>query len=84
MIRDCAVVPVTHNSQVSMLAAYIVLKEPAVKKLPTIITIKKELGKLVQAYMIPQKIIITDMLPRNTSNKIDRAALMAKEQLPSA
>ena len=84
IIRDCAVVPVTHNSQVSILAAYIVLKEPAAKTLPAIISIKKELGKLVPAYMIPQKIVITDMLPRNTSNKIDRAALMEKERLSSA
>lgn len=82
MIRDCAVIPVMSGSQVSMLAAYIVLKEPVLQKLPAVIAIKKEMSLLVPPYMIPQKIVILDELPKNISNKTDRFALREKENLP--
>ena len=83
-IRDCAVVPVMCGSQVSMLAAYIVLKEPDPQKLQAVIAIKKELSSLVPAYMIPQKVVILDELPRNISNKTDRSALREKEYFPGS
>ena len=84
IVRDCAVVPVLRGSQAVMLAAYIVLEEPPAQKLAVVISLKKELGALVQPYMIPQKIVIVDELPRNNSGKIDRAVLRERERLPSA
>lgn len=75
IIRSCAVVPVMQDSSVIMLAAYVVLNENDKSKLASIQYIKKQLSVLVQNYMIPQKIVILDELPRNNSGKTDRVKL---------
>lgn len=84
LIKDCVAVPVTRDGQVVMLAAYVTLKESAGSKLASIMAIKKEMADMVQAYMVPQKIVILDELPYNTNGKVDRAALKEQAKLPSA
>lgn len=83
LVRNCAVVPVRRGGQVIMLAAFVVPRDPAAPKLKSIIAIKKELGALVQAYMIPQKIVLMADLPKNTSGKIDRVRLTEMAKLPA-
>ena len=38
--------------------------------------IRKQLGKRLPPYMVPKKIVILDELPRNSSGKLDRKALI--------
>lgn len=58
-----------------MLVAYVVLKPHEKKGISTTVSIKKSLAEMVQPYMIPQKIVFLDALPRNTNGKIDRPRL---------
>ncbi|MEA4889048.1 MAG: AMP-binding protein [Clostridiaceae bacterium] len=81
MIHECAVVPVTRENQVIMLAAYVAFQEPVADKLESIIALKKNMAEIMPAYMIPQKIVILNELPKNNSGKIDRASLKDRSRL---
>ena len=74
-VAQCAVAPATQDGRVLMLVAYVVLKPHEKKGISTTVSIKKALAEMVQPYMIPQKIVFLDALPRNTNGKIDRPRL---------
>lgn len=74
-VAQCAVAPATQDGRVLMLVAYVVLKPHEKKGISTTVSIKKSLAEMVQPYMIPQKIVFLDALPRNTNGKIDRPRL---------
>lgn len=81
IVETCAVVHVMRGASVVMLAAYVTLSSPSSSKLTSIRHIKRELANLVQAYMVPQKTVILDVLPKNNSGKIDRAKLKEEAAL---
>lgn len=81
IVETCAVVPAMRGSSVVMLADYVTLSDASRSKIAAIGHIKRELSKLVQAYMVPQKIVILDILPKNNSDKIDRAKLKQEAAL---
>ncbi len=82
LIKECAVVPVLRDGQVIMTAAYVTLDAPPVQKLQSILAIRKEMGQMVQSYMIPQKIVILDELPSiSHSGKVDRNRLKEMARL---
>ncbi|MCQ2478503.1 MAG: AMP-binding protein [Clostridia bacterium] len=68
----CVAVPVYENDTAVMLAAYIVLKDNSDRSYKAISHIKKEMSKLVQPYMVPQKIVFVDELMKNPNGKLDR------------
>jgi D-alanine--poly(phosphoribitol) ligase subunit 1 len=82
IIAKCAVAPVEDDQRITMLVAYVVLKPEAKKGIQVTITIKREMSKWVQGYMIPQKIVFIDKLPYNSNDKIDRNLLreMSKQK----
>ncbi|MEE3852547.1 non-ribosomal peptide synthetase [Gordonia sp. LSe1-13] len=64
---------VTADRDAARLAAYIAI-DPA-KWSPSTAEIRKELGKSLAAWMIPQDIVVVAEIPRNERGKVDRAAL---------
>lgn len=61
---------------VKNIAAFVTLKEQICESnMQTVVMIKKELKKLIPAYMIPKKIVILDKFPLNNNGKIDRKKL---------
>lgn len=76
-VANSVVLPVKEEGAVKYLVAFIKLsKDTGLSKLKLLITIKKDLGKLVPSYMIPKKIVIVDDFPLNVNGKIDRKKLM--------
>ncbi|MDR3593944.1 D-alanine--poly(phosphoribitol) ligase subunit DltA [Clostridium sp.] len=79
-IRNAAVVPVNKDGKVAYLTAFVELKEDnGLSGLKNGIIIKKELGELVPAYMVPRNVKIVQQFPTNVNGKIDRKKLL--EQL---
>ena len=81
LVREGVVVPADRNGQTVMLAAYVVLRDTPASKLENTIAIKKALSENLPAYMIPQKIVIMEHLPRNTNGKVDRTLLKEQSSL---
>lgn len=75
IIKSCAVAPSEKEGRTLLLAAYVVLKDSSMSKLKAISHIRKTLGKKLQSYMVPQKVVILDALPANANGKIDRVKL---------
>ncbi len=71
-VAACAVVPAMDDGHCVMLIAYVVLVEGLKKGIAATIAIKNGLSKMVQTYMVPQKVIYLDELPKNNNGKIDR------------
>ncbi|MBP3941428.1 MAG: AMP-binding protein [Christensenellaceae bacterium] len=71
----CVVVPAEKDGKAQLMVAYIAMKEPVTKQLQMIMQIKKRLKELLPAYMIPQKIVFVDAIPKNANGKVDRKLL---------
>jgi len=78
-VSRVAVVPVQKDGAVQYLTAFVELSERIESTdIREISALKKELGRYIANYMIPNKIIIKDKLPINSSGKTDRKTLAAE------
>ncbi|HZV36755.1 MAG TPA: amino acid adenylation domain-containing protein, partial [Verrucomicrobiae bacterium] len=79
-IRECVVVTVQDANE-KALAAYVVsAKQPG----PTAAELREFLQTKLPDYMVPTKFIPMERLPLNVNGKVDRRALPAVQQTPSA
>lgn len=77
-VDSCAVVAAEKDGKAHLLVAYVVMKKPVTEKIKTIADIKRGIMELLPHYMVPQRIIFIDKLPRNVNNKIDRKYMRAQ------
>lgn len=77
LVRQASVVPKYYQHKVQQLVAYVVPEKNDFQR-PHELTraIKKKLQEEVMAYMVPQKFVYLDRLPRTANGKIDRKSLM--------
>lgn len=76
-VKQATVVPKYQNHKVQQLVAYVVAEPNDFdKEFKLTKAIKEELAKTVMDYMIPQKFVYVDQLPRTANGKIDRKGLM--------
>lgn len=80
-IMKGVVVPVYEEQRAKMLAAFVIMKAGYPKGLAAISRIKKALREILPAYMVPQKILFIDELPKNNNDKLDRNALIEKVRI---
>ena len=69
-VEDCATIAVPHEVAENQTVAFMRLKETK-----TVKEIKKDLLQYLLDYQIPEKIILVDRYPTNTSGKIDKKVL---------
>lgn len=69
-IKECAVVHTISKNNLSRIIAYLSVEDGQAEK-----DYKTELRKSVPGYMIPNSVIIMDVLPKNDNGKIDRSRL---------
>lgn len=76
IVEEVAVV-CSNDSGINSLTAFLALKGEYknLSNVEAFLNIKNEMKKKAETYKIPQRIIIVDSLPRNTSSKIDRKKL---------
>ncbi|MBS4175320.1 D-alanine--poly(phosphoribitol) ligase subunit DltA [Bacillus sp. FJAT-49736] len=78
-VEACVVVPVYKDGKVDYLSAMIVPgKHSFEKEYQLTGAIKKELSKLLPAYMVPRKFSYTHSLPMTPNGKVDRKKLSAE------
>lgn len=76
-VDKATVVPKYHQHKVQQLVAFVVAKPNEFEKEFALTkAIKAELAQSVMDYMIPQRFIYVDELPRTANGKIDRKGLM--------
>lgn len=76
-VKQAAVVPKYQNHKVQQLVAYVVANEnPFEKTFQLTKAIKEELAQSVMDYMIPQRFVYLDQLPRTANGKIDRKGIL--------
>ncbi len=82
-VSKCIVVPAMRDNIAELMVAYVELSGGRKGGLKDIVAIKNHVKSLLPHYMVPQKIVFVDAIPRNNSNKADRALLkkMASEDL---
>ncbi len=73
-VSSNVVIPEYDDGKIKNLAAFVKLKSES-QGGPSVLSIRKELLKLVPSYMIPKKIFIVNNFPLNVNGKIDRKAL---------
>ena len=69
-IKECAVVHTISKNNLSRIIAYLAVEDGQEQ-----VDYKTELRKYVPNYMIPNNIIVVDVLPKNDNGKIDRNRL---------
>jgi len=79
-IQAGIVVPIKDPSGNHLLAAYVVLKQPAEVNAGNL---RKHLQSHLPDYMIPNAFVVIDSLPLTTNGKVDRAALPAPDSTNS-
>jgi D-alanine--poly(phosphoribitol) ligase subunit 1 len=78
-VKATVVIPITQNEKVEYIMAAIVPTEhPFEKEFQLSAAIKKELGEILPAYMIPRKFIYCDVLPMTPNGKVDRKLIKEK------
>lgn len=78
-VKQATVVPKYQNHKVQQLVAYVVANDNDFEKTYQLTkAIKAELAGGVMEYMIPQKFVYVDQLPRTVNGKIDRKRLIAE------
>jgi D-alanine--poly(phosphoribitol) ligase subunit 1 len=71
------VVPKYQDHKVQQLVAYVVANDNDFEKAYQLTkAVKEELAEAVMDYMIPQKFVYVDQLPRTANGKIDRKRLI--------
>ena len=76
-VRQATVVPKYKEHKVQQLVAFIVKdQDPFDKEFRLTKAIKEELATRVMPYMIPQRFVYVDQLPRTANGKIDRKGLI--------
>ncbi|EOT51428.1 MULTISPECIES: D-alanine--poly(phosphoribitol) ligase subunit DltA [Enterococcus] len=79
LVKQASVVPKYKEHKVQQLVAYVVTEPHEYEKAFQLTkAIKSELATQVMPYMIPQKFVYVDQLPRTANGKIDRKALIAE------
>jgi amino acid adenylation domain-containing protein len=78
-VRACAVVPRISPDGGAILAAYVVLREPATQEA----VLKRHLEARLPEYMVPSRIVVLDHLPVTRNGKVNRGALPAIEPTAS-
>lgn len=69
-IKECAVIHTVSKNNLSRIVGYVAVEDEKAER-----DYKSELRKYVPNYMVPNSIIILDMLPKNANGKIDRSRL---------
>lgn len=80
-VKKAVAVPVYEKERAIMLAAFVQADERLPRGLAGIAAVKKELRKVLPAYMIPQKIMFTEEFPKNNNDKLDRKALVERVRI---
>lgn len=76
-VKQATVVPKYQDHKVQQLVAYVVANDNNFEKAYQLTrAIKEELAEGVMEYMIPQKFVYVDQLPRTANGKIDRKRLI--------
>lgn len=76
-IKQAIVVPKYKQHKVQQLVAFVVVTQnPFEKEYELAKAIRQELAETVMDYMIPQKLLFPEQLPRTVNGKIDRKRLM--------
>lgn len=79
LVKQATVVPKFFHDKVQQLIAYVVPEENEFQKEYELTkAIKKNLKEQVMDYMVPQKFVYVDQLPRTPNGKIDRKGLMGE------
>lgn len=79
-VRACAVLPVYGSGKVQRLVAYVVTGEEVPDPLEKAAELREALAAFVNGYMIPQRFVFLDELPRTNNGKVDRKALSELKQ----
>ncbi|MGE6258099.1 D-alanine--poly(phosphoribitol) ligase subunit DltA [Heyndrickxia sporothermodurans] len=78
-IETCVVTPVYRDGKIDYLTVFIVpTSNPFEKEYQLTSAIKKEISKLLPAYMIPRKFNYCTQLPMTPNGKVDRKTLIAE------
>lgn len=78
-VKQATVVPKYQAHKVQQLVAYVVAKDNEFEKNYQLTkAIKEELAEGVMEYMIPQKFVYVEQLPRTMNGKIDRKCLISE------
>lgn len=80
-VNKAVVVPVYDGERAIMLAAFVIMESGYPKGLAAVGRIKKSLRDLLPTYMVPQKILFVDDLPKNNNDKLDRSALIERARI---
>jgi D-alanine--poly(phosphoribitol) ligase subunit 1 len=76
-VKQATVVPKYQDHKVQQLVAYVVANDNDFEKAYQLTkAVKEELAEAVMDYMIPQKFVYVDQLPRTANGKIDRKRLI--------
>ncbi|MBU5361583.1 D-alanine--poly(phosphoribitol) ligase subunit DltA [Enterococcus raffinosus] len=76
-VKQATVVPKYQDHKVQQLVAYVVANDNDFEKAYQLTkAVKEELAEGVMEYMIPQKFVYVDQLPRTANGKIDRKRLI--------
>ncbi|HCS30029.1 MAG: D-alanine--poly(phosphoribitol) ligase subunit DltA [Enterococcus italicus] len=75
-IKQAIVVPKYNQHKVQQLLAYVVMETTETKDYERAKMIRQELKKTVMPYMIPQKYVFCEQLPRTANGKLDRKRLI--------
>ncbi|MDD6651544.1 MAG: amino acid adenylation domain-containing protein [Eggerthellales bacterium] len=83
-VAACCVLPVSRNGMVSSLCAHVVPEAGIAGDRHLTKALKEALKELLPAYMIPRTFAYHQALPTNVNGKVDRKALAAESDKPSA
>ncbi|MGH2806109.1 MAG: AMP-binding enzyme, partial [Actinomycetota bacterium] len=76
---ECAVIPVPDDTVTNKLHAHVVVKEDIKQS-----ELVRFISQRVPRYMIPDAFHFESLLPKTSTGKIDRQALMSREEVPSS
>jgi D-alanine--poly(phosphoribitol) ligase subunit 1 len=77
-VRDAVVTPVMKDGTAESLAAFVLLgRRDETSDFELAHSLRKELGELLPAYMLPRKFVFLEAFPMTPNGKVDRARLAA-------